>query len=180
VLTCRHHHYAPGREQEPVVQNSGFLPAREAAAWLDAQPAHGVKNPDAAPVEDLLEFAARLLADSPAAGRATRLLTVAGRRPHPRQHELYSPDHLLPCPFRYSWRDSLRRLADEAQAHCVAVTDALEDPVTAPATWRHLGPHGLHALTATTPRLLGEDLGLLVRPAQRVPIPLSGLRGGTL
>jgi hypothetical protein len=180
VLTCRDHHYAPGREQDRVVQATGFLRAREAAAWLGAQPVQRIRYPDAAPIEDLLEFAARLLADSWAAGRAARLLTVAGRCPHPRHQERYSPDRTLPCPFRYSWRDCLRRLTRDARARCVTVTDAVRDPVTAPATWRDLSPHGLHALTATTPRLLGEELGLLVRPAQRIPVPLAGLRGGTL
>ena len=179
VLTCRDHHYAPGRERDRVVQATGFLPAHEAAAWLAAQPGQRIRYPDAAPIEDLLEFASRLLADSRPGGRAARLLTVAGRCPHPRRQEQYSPDHTLPCPFRYSWRECLRRLTRDARARCVTVTDALRDPVTAPATWRDLSPHGLHALTATTPRLLGEDLGLLVRPAQRIPIPLSGLRGGT-
>ncbi len=180
VLTCRDHHYAPDREQERVVRGTGFLPAREAAAWLAVQPGQRIRYPDAAPIEDLLEFAARLLSDSRAAGRAARLLTVAGRCPHPQRQERYSPDRTLPCPFRYSWRDCLRRLTRDARARCVTVTDAVRDADTAPATWRDLGPHGLHALAAATPRLLGEDLGLLVRPAQRVPVPLSGLRGGIL
>ena len=50
---------------------------------------------DAAPLEDLLYEAHRMLADSRAKGRSARLLLVAGRRAHPR---ILGPDMVQPCP----------------------------------------------------------------------------------
>jgi hypothetical protein len=43
------------------------------------------------------------------------------------------------------------------------------------AIWQDLGHAGLHALPDTDARQVGEDLGVLVRHTQRIPIPLAYL-----
>jgi hypothetical protein len=174
VITCRDHEYGP-TEKDDVVSGCGLRPAGEAAAWLAAQPAEEPRYTGAAPVEDMLARAYQLLAASRAQRRAARVLTVAGKPPHPARQDAYAPSdmqRLHPCPHRADWRLSLAQLTREAGARCVTVSDAVHAIQAPSPVWRLLGPHGLHALSAATPRRLGEDLGLLIRPDQRIPLPV--------
>lgn len=174
VLTCRDHEYGPS-EKDDVVSGCGLRPAAEAAAWLAAQPAEEPRYLGAAPVEDLLARAYQLLAASRRQKRAARVLTVAGKPPHPARQDPYAPSELQrlhPCPHRADWRFSLDQLTRDVAARCVAVSDAVHAIQAPSPVWRQLGPHGLHALAAVTPRRLGEDLGLLIRPEQHVPLPV--------
>src|SRR5205823_15023315 len=120
----------------------------------------------AAPIEDLLHEASLMLENSHAAGRAARLLLVGARRPHPFPRGMEIPEE---CPLRYRWKKSLEQLTGLGRARCVAVVDA-NGPVS--SIWEQLGPAGLRRLPGATAQLVGEDLGLVVRHAQRIPIPL--------
>lgn len=174
VLTCRDHEFGPN-EKENVVATFGPSCADEAAAWLAARPAEQPRYPWAAPVEDLLDGACLLLESSRREGRAARVLTVTGKPPHPGRQDPYAPhdlQRLHPCPRRYDWRSSVARLTREA-ARCVTVSEEVHPDQPAPLIWQQLGPYGLHALATATPRRLGEDLGLLIRSGQRIPIPLT-------
>ncbi len=169
VLTCTDHHFQRAREYLPVVQGKEFGPALDAQAWLSRQTAADELYPLAAPVEDLLHEASLLLLGSRQNGRAARLLTVAGRRPHPYPQ---GGGRILRCPLKYQWREIAGELAGPITARCVAVTDAFPRDDTLNAIWRDVGPAGLHALPDVTPQLIAEDLGLLVKNPQRIPVPL--------
>ncbi len=169
VLTCTDHHFERGREHLPVVSGKELSPAQDAVAWLNRQKGADIKYPLAAPVEDLLYEAALLLADSQSHGRAARLVTVAGRRPHPYPRGNESPLH---CPLKYRWRDIMGQLTGPTRARCVAVADVLGGDDALNAIWRNLGSAGLYSLPDAMPRLIAEDLGLLARNPQRIPIPL--------
>jgi len=170
VLTCTDHDFERGRENYPVVKGIRLGPVVDAVAWFARQTAASVRYPGAAPVEDLLHEASIMLAESQSAGRAARLLLVGGRRPHPFPQ---GTDKVLRCPLRYRWQESLRRLTGPCGARCVAVADAVPSDGAQAAMWEALGPAGLRSLPATTAQLVGEDLALLARHAQRIPIPLS-------
>lgn len=55
------------------------------------------------------------------------------------------------------------------------VTDTMPSRSSRAAVWQDLGHAGLHALPDTNARRVGEDLGVLVRHTQRIPIPLPDL-----
>jgi hypothetical protein len=174
VLTCRDHEYGPD-EKENVIATFGPASVSEAATWLAARPAEPPRYPWATPVEDLLDSACLLLEPSRRKGRAARVLTVTGKPPHPGRQDPYAPSDLQrlhPCPRRYDWRFSVAQLT-RAAARCVTVSEVVRPDQPAPLIWQQLGPHGLHSLATATPRRLGEDLGLLVPPEQRIPIPLT-------
>jgi hypothetical protein len=173
MLTCRDHEYGPN-EKDDVINGWGLSPAGEAADWLAAQAAEEPRYVGAAPVEDLLARACWLVEQSRRHQRAARVLIVAGKPPHPPRKDPYAPSDLLrlhPCPHGADWRSSVAQLIT-ATARCVTVSDAVRVGHAAPPIWAQLGPHGLHALAAAPPRRLGEDLGLLIRPDQRIAIPL--------
>lgn len=169
MVTCTDHVFIRGHENRSVVSGTVLCPAPIALAWIAKQSTAPMVNDSAAPIEDLLYEAAIMLADSRAAGRAARLLIVGGRRPHP-----FPPgvDRIPPCPHRYKWRQSLKQLTGQAGTRCVAVADAARNDPMHAATWEELGPGGLRWLPEATARQIGEDLGLLARHAQRIPIPL--------
>jgi hypothetical protein len=169
VLACVDHRFEGAAEYLPVVRGKEPGPTLDALVWLNRQTAAEIRYPLAAPVEDLLHEASLLLADSHRDGRAARLITVAGRRPHPNPRGDERP---LRCPLKYRWRDIMGQLTGPIGARCVAVADALPADDTLQAIWRNLGPAGLHALPNAKPRLIAEDLGLLVRNPQRIPVPL--------
>jgi hypothetical protein len=169
VLTCTDHDFERGHEERHVVRGIGLSPVPEAVAWCARQSTVKEIYRLAAPIEDLLFEASIMLKGSRADGRAARLLIVGGRRPHPFPKEI---EDIRPCPHRYKWRQSLKQAVDSAGARCVAVADVIpNDPVPA-AIWGKLGPDGLRRLPDATARLVGEDLALLARHAQRIPIPL--------
>ena len=169
VLTCTDHLFERGLEGRPVVRGIPLGPVPNALAWFARQPAASVAYPSAAPIEDLLHEASIMLAASREAGRAARLLLLAGRRPHPFPQ---GTDTVLHCPLHYKWRDILRQLTGLARARCVAVTDSLSSDTVQAAIWDELGAAGLHVLPEATARLVGQDLALFVSHAQRIPIPL--------
>jgi hypothetical protein len=184
VVICGDHEFGKPGDPQLMIRGSGFQPPGKAAAWLAAQRPEPPGYRVAAPVEDLLHVAAAMLLDSRAQNRAARLLTIANRPPHPPGDEAHAAWHPLPCPHQYRWSRAMKQLTGPAAARCVAVYDT-RNPDPNPmvvreqrATWRAIGPDGVHALPSASPRLLGEELGLLVSPSQRIPVPLSGIDGG--
>ena len=116
-----------------------------------------------------------------------RLLTVAGRRPHPYPQ---LGDRRLPCPRKLVWQHLIDQLTGPAGARCSVVADTLpggtersersersERPEQAEqaerAEWCRLGPAGQYELAEATARQVAEDLGLLAGQDQRIPLPLS-------
>jgi len=169
VLTCTDHNFERGRESRSVVRGTPLSPAPEALAWFARQSVSKMTYLEAAPIEDLLYEAAIKLAGARAAGRAARLLIVGSRRPHPYPRGI---DRVQECPYHYKWKQTLRQLVGPAGARCVAVADAAPNDPTQAAMWRALGPAGLRWLPDATAQLIGEDLALLARHTQRIPIPL--------
>lgn len=172
LLGCTDHVFAPGEERRRVVRVQPLASAASALAALARFQGAEVRYRAAAPLEDLLHEAHRMLADSRTAGRATRLLMIAGRRPHPRA---LGKDNIVPCPFRCDWRPLLHQLRREAGTMCVTVTDAVPSRSSRAAIWEELGHAGLHALSGASARRVGEDLGVFARHTQRIPIPLPNL-----
>lgn len=172
LLGCTDHVFAPGEERRRVVRVQPLAPAAAALSALANFRGAEVRYLAAAPLEDLLHEARRMLADSRAAGRATRLLMVARRRPHPRA---LGEENIVPCPFKCDWRPLLHQLRREAGTVCVTVTDTVPSRSARTAIWEELGHAGLHALSDATAWRVGEDLGILARHTQRIPIPLPDL-----
>jgi len=81
----------------------------------------------------------------------------------------------VPCPFKCDWRPLLHQLRREAGTVCVTVTDTVPSRSARAAIWEDLGHAGLHALSGASARRVGEDLGVLARYTQRIPIPLPDL-----
>ncbi len=167
MLTCTDHNFERGHERDGVVKGIPPGPVSEALDWLDHRDAVRVTYAPAAPIEDLLHEASIMLDKSRKAGRATRLLLVGGRRPHPESAEKFQR-----CPHKYKWRDGLGRLTGPVGARCVAVADAKPTAPSQLKIWESLGPDGLRWLPEATGQLVGEDLGLLSSHAQQIPIPL--------
>jgi hypothetical protein len=176
VVTCTDHHFGLGRgdERDPVIESSGFGAAAEALDWLAGTEAAPMRNLWCAPVEDLLEDARGLLASSGEAGRRPTLLTVAGHPPYPFPQRQGN----IACPRHISWKDAVITL-DQMGVRRVAVVDTLPSLRSGDrGDWKQIGSAGLHeAATVTVPRL-AEELGLLIPPAQRVPLPLTDNREG--
>ena len=127
-----------------------------------------IRYADAAPLEDMLYEAQRMLADSRGGGRSARLLLVAGRRAHPR---ILGEDLVQPCPFGCDWSGLIRRLAGSAVS-VVAVVDSMPGRAARKRFWADVGPAGLHALPDTSAQEVGADLGVSTRPGQRIGVPL--------
>jgi hypothetical protein len=172
LLGCTDHVFAPGEERRRVVRVEPLAAAASALGALAKFKGADVRFPAAAPIEDLLHEARRMLADSRPGGRATRLLMVARRRPHPRA---LGKENIVPCPFKCDWRPLLHQLRREAGTLCVTVTDTVPSRSSRAAIWADLGHAGLHALSGASVRRVGEDLGVLARHTQRIPIPLPDL-----
>lgn len=177
VIGCADHVYAPGEESRRVVRGIPLGPLDEAREALAELRSDEIRYPDAAPLEDLLHDAYRMLAASRAAGRVGRLLLVAaGRRPHPKALTV-SPVPgariVQPCPQRHDWRNLLRQL-DKAGVLTVAVADSPARPVRA-GFWAEAARDGLHTLSSVTAQSVGADLGLFVRTGQRTGLPLPAL-----
>ena len=172
IVTCTDHLFArrKGGEYETVAQSSDLDSADEALSWLSgAQPA-AINDPLCAPVEDMLQVSLTLLSGSGRLKRRPRLVTLAGRPPHPYPQRA---DGTMPCPLKYAW-DLILRDLDAAGARYAVVADKLPAPRSdARDIWNRLGPAGQRALPTATARQLAEDLGLLASPSQRIPIPLT-------
>jgi hypothetical protein len=171
VVTCTDHVFGTRRdtEYESVTSASELGPAAEALAWLDRTTGADIRYPLCAPVEDLLAESLRLLVGSKRARRVSRLLTVAGRRPHPYPQ---LGDRRLPCPHRLVWQHLMDQLTRQAGVRCAVVADALPGGAER-AEWCQLGPAGQRELPDATARQVAEDLGLLAAQAQRIPLPLT-------
>ena len=170
VVTCTDHVFGRrrGAEFDPVTRTSELGPPDEALAWLHEQDSAAISYPPCAPVEDLLDASLRLLAGSRGQRRVPRLLTMAGRRPHPYPQP---GDSRLPCPRQLKWEILISRLTREEGVRCAAVADTPPSGAER-GEWRQLGPAGLRVLSGVTARQVAEDLGLLVPHDQRIPLPL--------
>jgi hypothetical protein len=168
LLGCRDHVFAPGEERRPVVRRQPLGTPADALLALENFRGTDVRYMDAAPLEDLLHEAHRMLAGSSAQGRSARLLLVARRRPHPR---ILGPDLVQPCPFDCDWRRLAQGLAASG-VPVVAVADVLSRRAATHGFWADVGQAGLHSLAETSARKVGADLGVTARPGQRIGIPL--------
>jgi hypothetical protein len=179
LVTCTDHVFGrrPEGEDDPVTSVLALGPAAGALAWLGGQTGADIRNEACAPVEDLLDDAARLLAGSRRSGRSPRLLTVAGRLPHPYPER--GDRRLLPCPRKLTWEQLMDQLVRRAGARCAVISDASPGGARR-EQWRQLGPAGLRALAGATARLAAEDLGLLAGRAQRIPLPLADEPDGAI
>lgn len=175
LVGCTDHMFEPGREKRKVAHSTPLGSVGHALATLGKAATGEIRHPDAAPLEDLLHRAVELLSGSHGQDRAARLLLVAGRLPHPYP---LGGDNVHPCPHRYDWHAELRRLTGPCAASCVTVADSVPLREARAAAWRELGQAGLHQISATDARQVGEDLRVLVRHAQRIPIPLANLEAG--
>ena len=125
----------------------------------------------AAPVEDLLHEAAAMLSGSHAAGRAAAVLTVDPQAAAPVAQARQRRG--APCPNEYIWRAEMNTLTGQVQARCMLVADKLRDGANEFTEWNLIGPHGLFEIADVTARQIAVDLGLLVKPEQRIPLPLA-------
>lgn len=169
LLGCTDHVFAPGEETRKVVRVKALGPLPDALLALGRFEGSDIRYQPAAPIEDVLFMARGMLADSAAAGRAARLLLIAGRPPHP--STLTGLIH--PCPFRCDWRALARSLA-ESRVRVVAVADAMPGRAARAAFWGQLAPAGVRALDEASAHDIAADLGLIVRRGQRIGIPLAG------
>lgn len=171
VVTCTDHVFVSrrGAEYDRVIRASGLGPATEALAWLGRVTGAEISYPPCAPVEDLLDEALRLLGGSTRLRRVPRLLTVAGRLPHPYPQR---GDERLPCPHRLVWEHLMKQLIGRAGVRCAVVADALPGG-SMQAPWVQLGPVGQRELPSVSARRVAEDLGLLAAQDQCIPLPLS-------
>jgi hypothetical protein len=174
LIGCLDHVYEPGEEGKRVIRGVPLGPVDDALSALEQLRGGEIRYPDAAPLEDLLHDAHQMLAGSRAAGRTGRLLLVAGRRPHPpalKVSHVPGARIVQPCPLRRDWGALVKRLG-KAGTRTVVVADALPGRAARAAFWSAAGQDGLYALPAATVRAVGEDLGLLVRHAERTGLPL--------
>jgi hypothetical protein len=172
IVTCTDHVFGrgKGKEYDPVTSASELGSAADALEWLRTAEGVNIKDPLCAPVEDLLHESLDLLSGSRRQGRRPRLLTLAGRPPHPYPQR---SDGTMACPLKFSWERIVAEL-DAVGARYAIVADTL--PAVrgaARADWNRLGPAGQHALSAATARPVAEDLGLLAGLSQRIPLPLT-------
>lgn len=168
LLGCTDHVFAPGEERRRVVRRQQLGDPADALLALSSFRGQEIRYADAAPLEDMLEVASGMLAGSRAEGRSARLLLVAGRRAHPRR---LGQDLVQPCPFGCDWQRLGRRLA-ESGVGVVAVVDAMPGRAARNGFWADIGRAGLRALPDTSAREVGADLGISLRPGQRIGLPL--------
>ncbi len=171
VVACTDHVFVSrrGAEYDRVTSASQLGPATEALAWLGRAAGAEISYPLCAPVEDLLDEALRLLRGSTQLRRVPRLLTVAGRLPHPYPQR---GDERLPCPHGLVWEHLMGQLIRQAGVRCAVVADELPGgPMR--AQWGQLGPAGQRELPGVSARQLAEDLGLLAAQDQCIPLPLT-------
>jgi hypothetical protein len=184
IVTCTDHVFGRvrGLEDEPVTEASELGTAAEALECLAMAEGADPKDGYCTPVEDMLREAADLLAGSARRGRRPRLVTLAGRPPHPYPLSLKAPD-MMPCPRKHDWRQIVSEL-DTLRASYAVVVDQLprkrdKDKGQAgwkQADWDRLGPAGQRALPSARARDIARDLGLLAGPGQCLSLPLADAR----
>ncbi len=168
VIGCVDHIFRRGFERTPVVRGEALAPLPEARRTLNALKGSEITTDDATAIEDLLQEAVVQLSASKPQGRATRLLVVADRPPHPYPQTF----EVVACPEHISWTVQLGELIGTHGVWCVAVTTKLPADRQLATIWQRLGNRGLHE-SGTSVRRIGEDLGLLARNSQRITIPLA-------
>lgn len=115
----------------------------------------------AAPIEDALQS---IVTDpgwkwEPTARHV--LLTIGGRPPHPVK---VSPDGdpVQPCPHRWSWQDSLRRLRGQQSVECFAVLDGeVTSEGYAERAWQQLGERFRYDAAGVTAERVVRDIANL-------------------
>jgi hypothetical protein len=178
IVTCTDHVFGRrrGQEKRPVTQTSELGAAAGALTWVAATEGVDRSYDLCAPVEDLLHESHVLLRRSMGSGRRLRLVTLAGRPPHPYPQ----PDgDEIACPLRLSWREIVQDLG-RLGTRCVVVVDELPRTRTqARADWDRIGPAGQYSLPTATARHIAEGLGLFTSEDQRIPLPLTDTHEGS-
>jgi hypothetical protein len=164
----RHHVDAIGRKNEEdealVVGGKLTTPDRAWAMLKSARRWRAVPVVDdlAAPVEDALQC---IITDPDWKWHGTArhvLLTIGGRPPHPVKVDPLG-SAMLPCPHRWSWRDSLAQLHDRYAVECFAVLDRRAAPGYGVQAWRQLGERGLYDASSVTAEQIVRDAADLPR-----------------
>jgi hypothetical protein len=177
VVTCTDHVFGPerGGEYRSVTDSSGLGSAAQALEWLAAAEGVGIEYLSCAPVEDLLDAASTLLASSTRAQRRPRLLTLAGRPPHPYPQG----NGEMICPLHIDWERVVVPKLDQIKVRRAVVVDELPAVRSKErADWDRIGPAGQYSIATATVHQLAEELGLLIPRAQHVPLPLTDDREG--
>lgn len=172
VVTCTDHVIGreKGGEYRRVTESSELGIAAQAVEWLADAEGASSKSRLCAPVEDLLDDASALLSGSRQAGRRPRLLTLAGRPPHPFPQ---TNSEKIACPLHISWTDIVRKLDQAGVLRAVVVDELPSARSDERAEWNQIGPAGQHPITAATVSMLAQDLGLLPPRTEQVPLPLT-------
>lgn len=168
LLGCTDHVFEPGEAKRRIVRRTPLEAPTLTLASLARFRGAEIRYPPAAPLEDLMHEAHRMLTASRDAGHVPRLLVVAGRAPHPPR---LGQDKVQPCPFQCDWRRTARALAASG-TEVVAVTDTRPTRAARAAFWTEAAPAGLHPLPEADVREVAEDLGVLIRQEQHIGIPL--------
>jgi hypothetical protein len=172
VVTCTDHVFGRqrGGEYRSVTESSGLGSAAAAIEWLADAERASVGHRWCAPVEDLLDAAGVLLVGSVRAGRRPRLLTLAGRPPHPFPQR----QGRNACPRGIDWENVVVPKLEQIGARRAVVVDELPPARDQErADWSRIGPAGQHSAATASASQLADDLGLLVPRSQRVPLPLT-------
>ena len=177
VVTCTDHVFGQerGGEYRRITDCCELGSAAQALEWLADAAGASIWDRWCAPVEDLLKDAGALLAGSTEAGRRPRLLTLAGRPPHPFPQGTTGK---MVCPLHINWKEVVSKL-DQTGVRRAVVVDALQSARSEErADWSRIGPAGQHPIATATVGQLADELGLLIPRAQRVPLPLTDDREG--
>ena len=178
VVTCTDHVFGPerGGEYRRITDSFGLGRAAQALDWLADAEGASIRDRWCAPVEDLLEDAGALLAGSAKAGRQPRLLTLAGRPPHPFPQGTTGK---MVCPLHIDWERVVVPKLDRMGVRRAVVVDELPPARSKErADWSRIGPAGQHPISTAAAGQLADELGLLIPRAQRVPLPLTDEREG--
>lgn len=164
----RHHIDAIGRwnQEDEALVVGGKLTSLDGARSMFKSArrwqAVPIGDNQAAPVEDALQS---IITDPDWKWtRSARhvLLTIGGRPPHPSKTGP-DGDSTLPCPHRWSWQDSLRRLSAMQAIECFAVLDAPVTPGHAERAWRELGARERYDASSVTAEEVMRDVADLAR-----------------
>ena len=73
---------------------------------------------------------------------------------------------MLPCPHRFSWERSLRRIRSEREIECFAVLDRLKTSGYADQAWKKLGEQGVYPAGSVTAEQLARMVGRRRMPSR--------------
>jgi hypothetical protein len=171
LLGCTDHMFTPGEERRTVVRRAQLAQVSDALAELAKFASDRPHYTHAAPIEDLLHEAHRMLSDASHANRSKSLLLVAARQPHPRR---FGRDNVHICPLKRDWQQLAAQLAG-LRVRTVAAIDGPIPRSVRTQVWERIAASGVHTLTAADPRQIGENLGLLAPPAHQIGLPLLAM-----